>query len=107
MSPTPRLARLHQLLAADPRDAFTLYALAQEHAKAGDFGEAVAFFDRCLEVDPAYCYAYYHKARAQQSAGQRAAARTTALAGVQAAQRAGDAKALGELSTLQVELSEG
>lgn len=104
---SPRLAKLQQLLAADPRDAFTLYALAQEHAKAGDHAQAVTFFDRCIEADPAYCYAFYHKARAQQTLGQRAAARAAALAGVQAAQRAGDAKALSELSTLQVELSEG
>lgn len=29
-----RLAKLHKLLALDERDTFTLYALAQEHAKA-------------------------------------------------------------------------
>ncbi len=103
---TGRLAKLTALLALDPADTFVLYALAQEHAKAGEHAEAITFYDRTLAADPAYCYAYYHKARSQQSQGDIAAARQTAQAGVTAAHRAGDSKALGELSTLQTELAE-
>ncbi|MCW5764536.1 MAG: tetratricopeptide repeat protein [Phycisphaeraceae bacterium] len=103
---TDRLAKLEKLLALDGRDTFVLYGLAQEHAKMGDHARAVDFYNRCLEVDPAYCYAYYHKARSLQAAGNLAAARQTVLAGVQAALRAGDAKAHGELSGLQIELAE-
>jgi tetratricopeptide (TPR) repeat protein len=102
-----RLAKLEKLLALDPADTFVLYGIAQEHGKAGDFVKAIEFYDRTLAADPAYCYAYFHKARAQQAAGDLNGARQTALAGVQAAHRAGDQKALGELSGLQVELSEG
>lgn len=101
-----RLAKLQKLLALDDRDTFVLYALAQEHAKARDHGRAVEFFDRCLAVDPAYCYAYFHKARSQQAAGDLAAARATVQVGITAAHRAADAKALGELSSLQMELAE-
>lgn len=101
-----RLAKLTKLLAADPADTFVLYALAQEHAKVGDHTQAVAFYDRLLAADPAYCYAYYHKALSQQAASDLAGARQTVLAGVQAAHRAGDGKALSELTSLQIELAE-
>lgn len=101
-----RLDKLTKLLALDERDTFTLYALAQEHAKAGDHARAIAFFDRTLAVDPAYCYAYYHKARSQQASGDLPGARATVAEGLRAAHRAGDAKASGELSTLQMDLAE-
>ena len=101
-----RLARLEKLLAAEPNDTFVLYGLAQEHGKTGDWAKAVEYYDRTLAIDPAYCYAYFHKARAQQASGDLPAARVTVQTGIQAAHRAGDAKALGELSSLQVELSE-
>lgn len=101
-----RLAKLFKLLALDEQDTFVLYGIAQEHAKLGDHAQAVMWFDKTLAIDPQYCYAYYHKARSQQAAGDLAAARQTVLAGVQAAHRAGDGKALSELSNLQVELSE-
>ena len=99
-----RLAKLLKILATDPADPFVLYGIAQEHAKTGDYTEAVAFYDRTLAADPAYCYAYFHKARAQQAAGDITAALRTAVEGVKAAQKAGDAKALNELSGLQAEL---
>jgi tetratricopeptide (TPR) repeat protein len=100
-----RLDRLTKLLEQDPSDPFVLYGIAQEHAAAGRTAEAVAFFDRCLAADPAYLYAYYHKARAQQSAGVDEAARATAQAGLSAARAAADSKALSELSAFLDELS--
>ena len=102
-----RRAKLEKLLALDPNDAFVLYGLAQEHAKAGDHSKAIAFYDRTLAADPGYCYAYYHKARAQQAAGDGTAARHTVEQGIAAAQRVGDSKALNELGALEAELSDG
>lgn len=93
----PSIEQLEKLLAADPSDTFVLYGLAQEHAKAGDFGKAVEFYDRCLAVDPAYCYAYYHKARALEESGDEAGAMETLRVGIGAAREAGDEKALGEM----------
>jgi tetratricopeptide (TPR) repeat protein len=101
-----RLEQLHKLLAADPQDTFVLYGLGQEHAKQGDHAAAVGFFDRTLAVDPHYHYAYFFKARSQHALGDLPSARETVQAGLQAAHRAGDAKALSELSNLQVELAE-
>ncbi len=103
---TDRLAKLEKLLALDPNDTFVLYGLAQEYGKMGDLAKAVSFYDRTLAADPAYCYAYFHKARAQQAAGDLASARQTVADGVRAAHRAGDGKALNELTGLQVELGE-
>lgn len=104
--PPSRLEQLNKLLALDPNDTFVLYGLAQEHSRAGHHDDAVAFYRRCLAIDPAYCYAYYHMAKSLAAAGQLAEARRTVSDGIRAASLAGDGKATGELSTLQIELSE-
>lgn len=94
-----RLTQLRRLHEADPGDADVMYMLAQEHAKAGETAEAVAWFDRCLTANAGYCYAYFHKARAQEDAGLIVAATATLRAGLEAARRAGDAKAAAEIGT--------
>lgn len=102
MSQAPsRLDKLMKILDADPSDAFVLYGIAQEHARAGgpeEQAKAVEFYDRCLAADPAYCYAYYHKAVSLQALGRVDEAKATLTAGEDAAKKAGDAKALGEIS---------
>jgi len=94
----PSIEQLEKLLAATPDDPFLLYGLAQEHAKKGDIAKAVEFFDRCLAADPAYCYAYFHKARVLHEAGRTAEAVKTLRDGAAAAKKAGDAHALSEIS---------
>lgn len=93
-----RLEQLEKLLEAEPDDAFCLYGLAQEHAKRGNTEQAIAYYDRTLLVDPAYCYAYYHKARAQEDAGRIDDAVATLRAGLAQAKAVGDVKAAGEIS---------
>lgn len=92
-----RLETLVAALAQEPDDPFLLYGIAHEHAKRGNAGEAVAFFDRCLAKDPHYCYAYFHKARVLEDAGHIAQATEVAREGVAAARVCGDQKALSEL----------
>lgn len=94
----PSVEQLEKLLAADPGDPFVLYALAQEHAKQKNVARAVEFFDRCLAADPAYCYAYFHKARVLHDAGRPAEAADTLRAGAAVARASGDAHALAEIS---------
>lgn len=101
----PSIEHLESLLAASPQDPFLLYALAQEHAKHGRHDAAIGFYDRCLSADPAYCYAYFHKARSQEALGQIDHAVETLRAGIQAARQAGDAHALAELSAYLDEVS--
>jgi len=93
----PTIEQLEKLLSAEPDDAFTLYALALEHAKQGRHDMAVAFFDRCLASDEEYTYAYYHKARSQESADDLGGARATLETGLEVARRVGDAKATSEI----------
>ena len=94
---TDRIAQLQKLLTVDPDDTFCLYALAQEYAKASDHAQAIEYYDRVLAVDSDYCYAYYHKARAQEDAGDVHSAATTLREGLERATASGDAKAASEI----------
>jgi tetratricopeptide (TPR) repeat protein len=100
----PSIAQLEALLLADPNDPFVLYGLAQEYAKQRDLSSALAMYDRCLQVDPHYCYAYFHKARALHEAGDESGALRTIDQGIGAARAASDHHALQELSGLRDEL---
>ena len=95
-----RMAQLLKLLALEPNDAFVLYGLGQEHAKRGEHAQACGYYDKCLAVDPAYCYAYYHKARSQQAEGDLAGAVGTLRSGLDAAKKAQDEKARSEIEGL-------
>ena len=92
-----KLDKLQQLLARQPGDAFLLYGIAMEYRKLRDFERAVDFFNRTIEVDPAYCYAYFHRGQTHELAGDAAAARQSYRDGIAAAERAGDAHAKEEL----------
>jgi tetratricopeptide (TPR) repeat protein len=93
----PRIEDLHKLLAADPNDPFVLYAIAQEHGKLGQTREAIEFYDRCLAADPTYHYAYFHKARVLEAAGDLATATATLKAGIASARAKADHKAWNEM----------
>ena len=86
------------MLEAEPKDAFCLYSMGQEHAKQGAFLEAVQWYDRTLEADPDYCYAYFHKARSLEELGRIDEAGAALRAGIERARAAGDRHALSELS---------
>ena len=94
----PSAEQLQKAIAADPQDPFLHYALALELAKGAQGDAALAAYDRCLELDPAYCYAYYHKAKLLESLGRLADARQTLTAGLAKAREARDGKALNEIS---------
>jgi tetratricopeptide (TPR) repeat protein len=96
---SPRLTQILKMLEKQPNDAFLLYGAGMEHKKAANFADAVTFFDRCIAADPAYCYAYFQKGESLQQAGDTAGARAAYQAGIVAAKKAGDEKALGELSS--------
>jgi tetratricopeptide (TPR) repeat protein len=102
---TDRITQLQKLLAVEPNDTFCMYGLAIEHAKRGEHALALEWFDRTIENDTDYCYAYFHKAKCQEDAGDSHGARRTVDAGIQRAAAAKDAKALSELSSYLDELS--
>ena len=93
-----RIEQLQKLLKADPNDPFCLYGLAQEYGKQGDHEQAVAWYDRTLQADANYCYAYYHRAKSLDELDRTEEARETLERGIERAQAVGDEKALGELA---------
>lgn len=99
-----RIEQLKKLLAAEPNDTFCMYGLAIEHAKRGETASAVEWFDHTLKVDPDYCYAYFHKAKAQNDAGETAAAVNTLRDGLAQARACRDLKAAGEIEAFLDEL---
>jgi tetratricopeptide (TPR) repeat protein len=92
-----RLEKLTQLLEREPNDTFLIYGLALEHKKLGDDARAIELLDRVIAIDPGYCYAYYQKGMAFESAGDTDAAKSAYRAGIAAAKHEGDAHAQGEL----------
>ena len=97
---TDRLPQLLALREKRPNDPFIAYGIAMEHVKAGRVDDAVTWFDQTLNDDADYCYAYYHKAKAQSDSGQTDAARQTLHTGIERAKAVGDAKAHDEMMEL-------
>ncbi len=100
-----RLDQLMKLHAVDATDADVPYMIAQEHANAGAYEEACAWYDTCIELDAGYHYAYFHKARAQQEAGDIAGARASLEAGLERARADANQKAVNEISGYIAELA--
>lgn len=95
--------RLEQLIAffeADPTDAFAAYAIALEYLKRDDAEQGLAWLDRTLGIDPDYIYAYFQKGQALALAERLDEAKQVLRAGINAAQRTGDAHGQSELETL-------
>ena len=97
---TDRINQLRNLLESEPDDTFCLYGIAMEYAKAGQSDRAIAHFDRTIEIDPEYCYAYYHKARCLMEMDRSEEARTTLEDGLAHAKTSGDVHAEGEIEAL-------
>jgi tetratricopeptide (TPR) repeat protein len=102
---TDRMQQLQTLLQRDPNDVFCLYGMAMEYAKLDDHAQAIQWFDRVIAADPSYLYAYFHKARSQDAAGDTAGAVQTLQVGLERAKAAGDGKAASEIAGLLDEYS--
>jgi tetratricopeptide (TPR) repeat protein len=94
-----------RMLEQDPSDAFCLYGIAQEHASAGRFDEAVTWFQRTIQTDPAHAYARFHLAKALERKGDVASAIAALREGLSVARNAGDTKAANELAGYLDELT--
>ena len=94
-----------RMLAQDPSDAFCLYGVAQEHASAGRFDEACAWFRKTIVADPRHAYARFHLAKALERMDDVNGAVTALREGLQVARANGDAKAANELAAYLDELT--
>lgn len=91
------MEQLLSLLQKQPDDGFLLYAVAMEYRKNHDTASALATFERLLTLHPDHAYAWYQKGQTLLESGQRPQAQQAFRDGIEAAKRAGDDKARGEL----------
>jgi Tfp pilus assembly protein PilF len=100
-----RIARLNELLAAQPDDSFLQHALALEYIKSGDDAGARALFEALLAKDPGYVGSYYHLAKLLERTGAEDTAISTYEKGMEVAKAAGDNHAFSELRSAYEELT--
>lgn len=101
-----RVAKLEEMLKANPTDSFLQHALALEYIKRGEEEVAEKLFKIILEREPGYVGSYYHLAKLLERKGDEAAAIQTYDRGMQQAQLAGDTHSLNELRMALEELDD-
>ncbi len=99
-----RIEQLKALLKESPHDSFLLFALAKEYEKQGEQETALRYYLHLEEHDPAYVGAYYHLGKLYEKIGETGLALETYGRGIEAARRAGDQHALGELAGARLAL---
>ncbi len=92
--------KLLAMLEKDPLDPFLHFGVAMELVKEGRQDEAIARFDRTIELDPAYTAAHYHKGNTLIGIGKGEEARAVLTAGIEKARCTGDAHTAGEMQDL-------
>jgi Tfp pilus assembly protein PilF len=100
-----RIIKLKEFLQANPRDSFLKHALALEYVKMEDDKTAREIFEEILTQDPGYIGSYYHLAKLLERTGDTNAAIQWYEKGMEAAKKAGDSHALGELRSAYEELT--
>lgn len=94
-----RLLFLEKLVQDGQADSFARYALGMEYRKEGRTEDAVAAFTALRDADPDYVPQYLMAGQLLIEVSRAEEARAWLEAGVAAAQRKGDAHALGELQS--------
>jgi Flp pilus assembly protein TadD len=102
-----RLAKIQQMLQADPNDVFLNFSLAMEYAKDNRLDEAVAQFERVNHLDPNHVAAYTQRASALVSLKRTEDARRALEQGIAAAQRTGDTHAADKMTQTLALLASG
>ncbi len=97
-----RLQQLMALLEVHPTDDFLLFAIAKEHEKQGDEDQALAWYLRLLNANPAYVGLYYHLGQLYERAGRTAEAIETYRMGMRVARQAGDQHSWAELNAARL-----
>jgi tetratricopeptide (TPR) repeat protein len=96
--PSNALVAFEKMLASGRDSALLRYSIGNEHAKAGDWREAVGALACAIELDPGYTAAWKLYAKALGEAGEPAAALDAYRKGIEAAQRKGDRQAEKEMT---------
>jgi tetratricopeptide (TPR) repeat protein len=69
-----RIDKLTNMLAAQPEDCFLLHAMGLEYIKIRDVEQAIASFEKVLDIDENYVGTYYHLGLALANAGKKSKA---------------------------------
>jgi len=85
------------MVAQNPDDSFSRYALALEYRNAGDPEGAIREFRRLIAADPDYAAAYYHGGQALERSGKLDEAREMYRQGIEVTTRKGDLHARNEI----------
>jgi len=104
MTEPTRLQMLAQFLEQNPGDAFARYGLAMEYSKVGQTEQALAEFQKLLELHPDYTNGYFMAAQTLERTGSTAEAKKMLENGVEAAKRTGNKHALSEMAGMLDEL---
>jgi Tfp pilus assembly protein PilF len=99
-----RREKLEALLAQTPDDVFLRYALALAWVSEGNPSAARQGLEALIASDPQYVPAYFQLAQLQVGQGEAAHAKPVLTRGIEAARRAGDAHAEGEMRGLLEQL---
>lgn len=99
-----RIDRINEMLAESPEDSFLQHALALEYIKAGSDNLAKIFFEQILLREPGYIGSYYHLAKLFERNDNTEEAIKVYEKGMEAAKKAGDNHAYGELRGAYEEL---
>ena len=100
-----RMEKIIEFLKASPSDNFLQHALALEYNKRGEEDKAKILFEEILTRDPGYIGSYYHLAKLLEHIGDTEGAIKWYEKGMEAAKKAGDNHALGELKSAYEELT--
>jgi len=92
-----RLDVLKSMVAQNPNDSFSRYGLAMEYRNSGDLEAAMREFRALIEVNPGYCYAYFHGGQTLERLGRLEEAAALYRSGIEASTRVGDQHARGEI----------
>jgi len=95
---TNRLERLKVLSKERPEDAFTLFALAKEYERCGEWQESLAIYENLAEKMPNYVGTYYHLGQLAEQMELEERALKAYETGILVAKQQGDQHALAELS---------
>lgn len=92
-----RLEAMEAFLAQDPGDSFTRYALALEHASAGNIEQALALLRETIAREPAYVPAHHQLGALLARAGRNDEAAAAYQRGIAEARAAKNLHAASEM----------
>ena len=93
----PTIEQIEEMLRREPDDVFLTYSAAMLLARENRAEEALARFDRVLELDADYVPAYFQKGMFQAGRGDVDEAHRTLARGIERATATGDTHARGEM----------